>query len=226
MNWFENHKREYRTVLATIAAILTFYLNEQVEQSFPNGHNLKYILVIVLVVITTTLFNNLLDKLIDKSVGLRRILLGSNFIEGYYYDLSVDIEKYIVRHGVLFNVEYEDGGFKANGVTYDRKGNRKATWKSISCTYQDRVLYIQYESHTDYSNTGIEMGLLQLQFEKPANSYSGFYFDMANQKKYNITGCRVTKEELKNFGLFKNTDHKKQFILKKIEEESEFLKNQ
>lgn len=33
----------------------------------------------------------------------------------------------------------------------------------------------------EYSKTGIETGLLQLQFENPAFSYSGFYFDFDKQ---------------------------------------------
>jgi hypothetical protein len=225
MNWFENYRREYKLISASVAAVITSVLLEKTDFLFEKQHNLQFLVVVVFVIVIVSIGNSIIDTSIEKSNYIRKIIMGSHYIEGYYYDLSVDIANSLVKHAVLFKIEYFEGEFHVNGVTYDPKGHRVATWKSNSCTYQDRIIYIQYESHTEYSKTGIETGLLQLQFENPAFSYSGFYFDLTNNIKFIINGIKVDKQELKEYNYFDRPDKKKAFLIKAIQNENKYFAN-
>ena len=58
---------------------------------------------------------------------------------------------------------------------------------------------------------------MQLQFEQPPTSYTGFYIDFTNSFRFLITGKKVTKEQLKEYKNFSNEDNRRNFIV-------EFLK--
>jgi len=232
MNRFENYKSSCKLFSASIAAIITPMLIDRAELYFGNQHVLLFWIVVALVIVFVTALNYFFDKAIEKSSYVRRLIMGSHYIEGYYYDLSIenipssiDCTKSTVKHGVLVKIEYYDGGFHINGVTYDAKGHRLATWKSNSCTYQDRIVYAQYESHTEYSKTGIETGLLQLQFENPPYSYSGFYFDITNNIQVIISGINVDKKQLKEYNYFNRPEMKRAFLINAIQIENENLRN-
>lgn len=212
MKIFENYRREYKVVSATIASILTTFLIDKYASQFKND-GIAYSTIIIAVVLAVLIGNYIVDYIIDDSVRVRKLLMGKDFIEGYWYDLSIDKTSKSVKHGVLFKIDYEKGNYVLHGITYNRQGDRIATWKSISCTFFEKILFVQYESHTEYSATFIEHGVLQIHFETPANSYTGFYFDFSNSIRFIITGRKVSKNEIKNNNNFSDTLDKEKFLL-------------
>lgn len=212
MQTFENYRREYKVISATVASILTTFLIDTYSSQF-KSNTLAYSTIIIGVILTVLIGNYIVDYIIDDSVEVRRVMMGRNFIEGYWYDLSIDQQSKTAKHGVLFKIDYEKGNYVLYGVTYNRQGDRVATWKSISCTFLNKILFVQYESHTEYSATFIEHGVLQIHFETPANSYTGFYFDFSNSIRFLISGKKVSKNELKNQNEFRDTIDKEKFIV-------------
>jgi uncharacterized membrane protein YwzB len=212
MQIFENYRREYKVVSATVASILTTFLIDKYASQFKSD-GLAYSTIIIAVVLIVLIGNYVLDYVIDDSVQLRKLLMGKDFIEGYWYDLSIDKPNKAIKHGVLFKISYEKGNYVLHGITYNRQGDRIATWKSISCTFFDKILFVQYESHTDYSATFIEHGVLQIHFETPANSYTGFYFDFSNSIRFIISGRKVSKEETRDYNGFNDIVDKEKFLM-------------
>jgi hypothetical protein len=216
MDVFEKYKQEYKLIVGSLASIITAFILSITDKYFISPTVTK-IVVVIFVILLVYFGNAFLDNRIENSVWLRRLLLGKNFIEGYYYDFTIDKETNSVKHGVLFCIDYFKGLYKANGVTYSSDGKKIATWKSNSCCFSQDTLYIHYISFTDYSNFFIENGLMQLQFEQPPTSYTGFYIDFTNSFRFLITGKKVTKEQLKEYKNFSNEDNRRNFIV-------EFLK--
>lgn len=211
-------------ISATIASILTTFLIDKYSNQFKTD-TLAYATIITAVILIVVIGNYILDYIIDDSVRIRKFLMGKDFIEGYWYDLSIDKANRSVKHGVLFKLDYEKGNYVLHGLTYNRQGDRIATWKSISCTFFEKILFVQYESHTEYSQTFIEHGVLQIHFETPANSYTGFYFDFSNSIRFIITGRRVQKDELKNYNSFSDTTDKEKFLLEIMSKHEATLKS-
>lgn len=220
MQFLEKYRREYKLISATTASIFTSLFIEKYASLFKDK-TLAYVTIVVFVIIIVAIGNSILDYVIDESVKVRKLLLGKHFIEGYWYDLSIDKTTKSIKHGVVFKIDYNKGSYELHGISYNRDGERIATWKSISCTFLENVLFVQYESHTEYSATFIEHGVLQMQFETPANSYTGFYFDFSNSIKYIIAGRRIGDNLLKQYNNFSDTSDKESFldeIMKKEEE--------
>lgn len=223
MQFFENYRREYKLVSAAAASILTSFLIEKYVILFKSDV-LAYVTIVVFVLIIVLIFNTIIDYFIDHSVRLRKQLMGKDFIEGYWYDLSIDKVNKEVKHGVLFKIDYDKGNYVLHGITFNKQGDRVATWKSISCTFFEKVLFVQYESHTEYSATFIEHGVLQIHFESPANSYNGFYFDFSNSIRYIISGHKITREQLAENNDFQNTVDKEKFLMEVMNKEEVHLK--
>lgn len=212
MQFFENYRREYKVISATIASILTTFLIDKFANQFKSDA-LAYSTIIVAVILIVLIGNYLIDYLIDNSVKVRKLLMGKDFIEGYWYDVSFDKTTNVIKHSVLFKIDFEKEQYVLHGVSYSSQGERIATWKSTSCTYFDRVLFVQYESHTELAEAFIEHGVLQMQFETPPNSYTGFYLDLANSVRSIISGKRVTDEELKANHNFNDITNKEEFLI-------------
>jgi len=207
----------YKLVVASLASIISVAMNDLLAAKI-NSKPATFVLVMSIVVIATLALGILVENLVDNSRLVRRIIAGNDFIEGYWYDLSVDSETRLAKHGVLFNIFYMDNGFHLSGITFNSSGARVATFRSKRAIYQDRVLFYEYESHTEYVPTSIEAGVAQIQFEYPPNSYTGFYFDYTRTISSRVTGIRVSSKSVKDFNGFKTTDDKRAFVVKKIEE--------
>lgn len=225
MDVFEKYKEGYKIIVASLASIITAFLLTATGHYFTNQIFAK-IIIVTLVILVMYLGNTLIDKFIDNSVVLRKILMGKKFIEGFYYDISIDKNSRTIKHGVLFRLTYENGLYKANGVTYNLEGNKVATWKSNGSCFTQDALFIQYESYTDYSNSFIEHGLMQLQFDQPPTSYTGFYIDYTNSLRFLIRGVKVTDTQLKDHNNFTLEENRHIFLLEILKKEQNNIQNQ
>ncbi len=207
----------YKLIIGTVATILTtFILDDLTQRLGDKGY--ATLMTILAVTVIILVMNFVLESLFENSVLLRKMLFGDDFIEGYWYDITFNQKTKKVRHSVLFSIFYEGGQIKVSGLGYDPQGNRVGTFKSTESSYSNRVLFYQYESHTNYNQGFIEIGVSQLCFDKPANSYSGFYLDYSDKMRFNVNGDRVPASIMDEHNGFKTNEDKKAFILKNIEE--------
>ncbi len=138
------------------------------------------------------IFDQLIEGLLEKSEAIRKLIASDQFIEGYWFDISIDRSARVVHHGSLITIRWRDGGFVLNGVEFDPDGNRICTFRSTSTAFVNRVLTFSYEAHSESFNQAIETGIDQLQFDNPPQSYTGFYFDFTKTIDFRIQGSRIT----------------------------------
>jgi hypothetical protein len=168
--------------------------------------------LLIVISLLVLVLSELIEEIIERSVTVRRFFAGDEFIEGYWYDITVDAETRHVVHGVLFSITYEEGEFAVRGVTYNLLGNQVATYNSDAASFSNRRLSFEYRGPNVELGGVIQTGFTQLQFDSPPQSYSGFYFDYGGQVRASVQGYKVDPVTLKKFGFFANADFKRAFL--------------
>ena len=205
----------YKLIIGAIASLLATllmdYLTLRVESK-----SIAMIIVIAIISIIIVTLNYLTENVMEKSSFVRKLVFGSDYIEGYWYDISYDNGTILPAHGVIMLISYRKGVYVVNGTSYNEKGKRIATFRSDNSIYKDKTLYLKYESFTDYNPNIVELGIMQFQFENPPNSYSGFYIDYSKTIRNAITGTRIDRLELKQYNNFRTSLDKLKFIHEKL----------
>jgi hypothetical protein len=207
----------YKLTIGAIASILATFLMDYLSGRF-ESKSISIIIMLAIVSIIIVSINYLAENIMEKSPLVRKLVLGSDYIEGYWYDITYDSNNILPSHGVIMLISYKDGTYVVNGTSYNGDGKRIATFRSDNSIYKDKTLYIKYESFTDYNPNIVELGIMQFQFENPPNSYSGFYIDYSKTIRQAITGSRVEKSELQNNNNFRTSNDKLAFIHNKLKE--------
>ncbi len=206
----------YRVAIAALASSASVLASTYFGRALPQGTFIQaYVLISVIIVVFV--IDTFIQSLIGRYSSLRKLIYKDDFIEGYWHDESFDPITKTWFHGVLFHIDYRDGELSLTGVTYDKVGRRVATFRSDKLVYSDRVLFYEYESHTDYGVSPIEIGIAQLQFDSPAVSYTGFYFSHDGKIKSKIVGEKVSNEDFLKFNRFKQNSDKKSYVCKLLE---------
>jgi hypothetical protein len=169
--------------------------------------------LLIVISLLVLVLSELLEEIIERSVAVRRFFAGDEFIEGYWYDITVDAPRRRVVHGVLCRISYKEGSFVLEGVTYNLQGNRVATFNSESAAFANRRLSFEYRGPNEEFSGVIQTGFTQLQFDSPPQSYSGFYFDYDAAVHASVQGYKVDLATLKKFGFFATADSKRAFLV-------------
>ena len=195
-------------IASAVSAILIDYL-----QGIFKSRTAALLALLVLISVLVLLLDEALERVIEKSLAVRKLIAGNEFIEGYWYDMSIDNATKKVVHGVIFSIWFDDGAFKVDGVTFDPEGNRIATFSSTNAAYSNRLLLFEYRGLHDAFAKSIETGVCQIQFDNPPQSYSGFYFDYTGAISFRVHGRKVDKHELDTYKSFHQVDMKRDFML-------------
>jgi len=214
MDQFRRFNNAYRLLVAALVSVLTTLLFDYLNRTF-ESRAAALAALLILVTLFVTVLNAALEVAIEKSTFLRKLIAGSEFIEGFWHDVSVDPSK-SVTHGVLFQVRFEHDRFAVSGSSFDPQGNHIATFRSINAAYSDRVLHFRYESHTAYSEQETETGVVELQFDNPPSSYSGFYFDYSNKVRFRVHGSKAPAQAIRAYHSFSDINDKRAFVVQEI----------
>jgi hypothetical protein len=222
MGKLERFNNIYRLFVATaISAAATLVLDHL--QKLIRERSLQWVVLLVLVALLLFVVDQIFEGLFEKSEKMREWIAGDEFIEGYWYDISIDRTKNQVHHGSLNRIWWEDGAFIVGGVEYDPHGTRVATFRSTTTAFAKGVLTFQYESHGESFNQVIEKGVDQIQFDNPPLSYTGFYFDFTGAVSFRINGSKVDKASLEKHNCFRDLQSKQSFIVEQIQETTRLL---
>ncbi|MBT9330478.1 hypothetical protein [Paracidobacterium acidisoli] len=222
MERFERMNNIYRLFVATAVSAIAALVLDRLQQIF-RQRSVLWIVVLALVAVVLFFLNQVFEGLLEHSLAFRRLVAGNEFIEGYWFDISVDKTHRAVHHGSFITIWWESGRFVINGIEFDPNGNRICTFRSTSSAYLDRVLTFSYESHTETYNLAIETGIDQLQFDNPPQSYSGFYFDYTKTVDFRVQGSRIDQSVLEEQKHFRDVAAKQTFIMARIAETQQRL---
>jgi hypothetical protein len=212
MDAFGSVNSTYRLLIATTTSAIAAITFDRLQILF-KSRALALAGLLVVISLFVILLSKALEELIERSVGVRRFIEGDRFIEGFWYDLSIDSQARKVIHGVLIRIRFQEGSFAVEGVTFDPAGNRIATWGSTSTAFSDLRLSFEYRGMNDEHGDVVETGFGQLQFDAPPQSYSGFYFDYTAHIHGRVHGYKVSRDALKQHHNFVAIESKRLFIL-------------
>lgn len=215
MDRFEKFNNAYRLFVSTAVAATAALILDRLEEAFKQ-RSLAWTVLLALVAIVTFILNNIFEGLIEKSVVLRKTIAGDEFIEGHWFDISVDRAEHVVHHGSFLTIWWEGGRFVINGVEFSPNGDRICTFHSTSAAFANRVLTFGYEAHSETFNQAVEIGIDQLQFDNPPQSYSGFYFDFTKTVDFRIQGTRIDQRTVDQYNRFRDVAAKQRFIVEEI----------
>jgi hypothetical protein len=213
----------FRLLVATAISAGAAITLDRLEQLLKN-RSVAWIVLLVAVAIAVFVLDQANETLLDHSAKLRRWLLGDQFIEGNWFDISIDRVKGSVHHGSFITIAWRGGEFIVNGIEFDPLGNRICTFRSTSTSLVANVLTFSYESHSDTFESVVEIGIDQLQFDAPPQSYSGFYFDFTKTVDFRVQGQKIDLDIAATYNHFQNLADKKRFILAQIAESERELR--
>jgi hypothetical protein len=222
MKRLENFKSAYKLVVASLSPIISVFVIDYLNSFLPSRSvSAAIMLIIVVSVIIVATF--LMERLVDSSYLLRRIISGSDFVEGFWYDISREATSNRAAQGAVLFIHYEDGEVKVSGISFDDQGNKIASFSSISATYVRRTLYYQYNTQSRYAPSFAETGIGQIMFDHPPRSYTGFWLDFTSGIMYRVEGERVSNKQLREFNGFSTLDEKQRFLTQIIRAENSGL---
>lgn len=219
MDEFEEFRKLYTIVITTFASVLTAVLLDRFKDKISSKGFLT-MFTVVLVSIILAVLNYGVERIIDKSTSVRQWIDPDNYIEGYYYDIT--IINGAIDHAAMIKISYDNGEFSMTGETISLDGKHIATFRSQTAIYKDRTLFLTFESYGENGINPVLQGIDQLQFGIPPNSYSGFY--MSYDGKLNpIVGYKVGPEELEMYHSFSSLKDKQAFLTARMNERARQL---
>ncbi len=215
MDRLRRFRNSLRLFLASVSSGVTVVALGFVSQRLENSAAAAMV-TISLVSVVAFFLGKLVDWLVNSSPRVRRYLLGEDFIEGWWWDLARPSSDSVPTHGVLQRIWFDGDAFHVDGSSFRPDGTKLAAWSSTACTYSRRTLYVVYEAQTELLLGGYERGVVQLLFDRPANSYSGFLVDFSGAVVRRLRGQRVPAAAIRKHKQFSALDEKSSFIREKL----------
>ena len=196
MNRYERFSNFFR-IMALVGAILLadILLNKLQGLNIPPviAFTLKGISAVAVLQIAEFLSS----WLFDSSSFVRRIALGTEYLEGVWLDTVTDSDLF----GIL-NVSYRNGQLCMNGESYDLEGNVTASWDNFQINIDGRTVRALYRS-PQYSD-GVPSEILGFStyiFSGPPGKapeqYSGYFADSSSHgARCALRGFRIVDKTI------------------------------
>lgn len=187
----------WNTVIGACYVGVALHLKEAILSH--NFSDKKTLVVLVCVAIFTLKIGSALGNEIVRSVRLlRKIILGKDFIEGYWIDLNIDDENKVLRAISLVFVDYEDGSLVMGGEIYSCGGASIGNWRSTSCGYKNLILWYVYSREVVFKKKEKAKGRGELCFttdKGSPKSYYGSFYDTKTETEISVEGIKVTSRQ-------------------------------
>lgn len=158
-----------------------------------------WIAAIIVVMLATKGVEALSWIAINNSAYLRKIILGRQFVEGYWVDRLVDTEtKEIISIGIV-EISYQDGSLFVNGYGYSRSYDPRGSFKTYVSKYESLTLKYGYESTLPFSSDVKVHGHGQYNFVS-GNPYptrfTGYMQDSHFKNKILLEGQKISDKSV------------------------------
>lgn len=192
---------EYIDTLLVVAVLYTEgSILDRLEQHFFRNHTLIFVGCILFFVLVFKLLEWLITKLIKNSASIREFILGEDFIEGIWFDATVEDSN---RTYGLFTNSYHGTEIEQNGELYSAECLPLNSWTSIASSYKEGTLILVYK--VNYVQEEIieqRLGILTISFAKTEKQKSpktiiGTFYDVSeNIKSKSFYGFKVTDKAI------------------------------
>jgi hypothetical protein len=170
---------------------------------------------VVLFYVASQLLRMVLELLLERLTGLRRFLLGDQFVEGVWFDLIFEGSNLIsVGHSMI---KYIDGKMSLSGEDFplDHSGKGYFRSKLVDFTWPTLEYTYIYENQVDD-----QQGYGVVQFVEqsgPPLSYTGKFVNRSNGKRFTFQSFRVSNKA--SLRVFEQEKMKDKFILNYLQAE-------
>lgn len=145
-------------------------------------------LLFIVVVVSLHLFEAGAKGIAERSARLRRWIMGPEFVEGWWVDVSFAPGE-TVWNGGLLRIWYEGRRMRVEGETFDERGLRRGPFRSNFSTFDNQVLTWGYlkKLHDRIGGDSDGLSVYEFNAERPRpRSFDGKYFssDGATMRLY------------------------------------------
>lgn len=141
----------------------------------------------------------LVTRWVDKSPTLRRLILGDDYIEGFWFN---KVQTHDAALFGLLRIKVTEGGVTVHGEQYDESGRLTATWDSQMAEYHNNTLQYAYlVKYVGRSDTQDVYGFSDISFSKVTGcpgQYTGRFQDISPIDKtantFTFVGSRVVEK--------------------------------
>lgn len=136
-----------KTIITTIVGVLSgFFMKNTI---YGVDATLMLIAVIIILILISKLIEFLLHEVINRSLFVRKLLLGSHFIEGFWLQKFVNIyEDKKIERVTLTKISFRGNGYAINGETFNFDCESRGVFHSKYSEYQDYCLKYAFEGLT------------------------------------------------------------------------------
>ena len=191
--------KRLKTFIQTVKGFALFagyYLEKYLEEHLMNQNTRQPILITVFaflgLVAFIKVFEEIAKMLVERWQGLRRIILGDDYIEGIWFN-KVPVSPPL--YGLL-RIAIRNNSVNVDGEQYDQHGALTASWHSEMAKFDGRTLRYGYKA--TYSKHGADQpshGMSGISFSKSSGvplTYNGHFRDTAgNEEGRYFMGFRV-----------------------------------
>jgi len=180
MNNYATILKFSQAISYAISSIIILFMNNSL--AFLTNVNLFILFIIYLaiffLVATLTIF--FLDVSLKRSTAVKRLLLGLDYIEGVWINISEGSSNNM--YGILF-VTYDVNTVHIQGVQFDDNYDVIASWQSELSYYINGKLLYTYKTLKSEEEDSVDIdGMSCIQFIRPPQEkfptgYRGYYFD-------------------------------------------------
>jgi len=227
MSRIERFNAQTKPIIISALSTASFQITDYVVRQI-GSQTISALISVVVVVLSVLILNQVIEYLIDKSVSLRKLILGDDFIEGLWLDLSWSEDDLRVEHGAIIQIQFKQGHFQINGTSYDGAGQKMASFNSLLACYGGKTLFYEYTAHTRYAigtTSKTEQGITNLLFDSPPESFTGSWTGYSSQKHSRLEGRKLQAAELAAHNKLKTPMDKEKFIVEEIKAHNQRLAN-
>lgn len=155
------------------------------------------LVALLIVVVGLHLLQSLLENIFDSSRTLRRLLLGHQFIEGTWFDLSLaDDRPPIVG---IARILFSGSTVRFYGDDFSVDGTRQGHYMSDYASLEWPKLKYKYTYHVSGTRQLSNQGFGEAQFLThggPSQQYVGFHFDILEGLRVTYEGWKIEDQQI------------------------------
>jgi hypothetical protein len=179
------------SIAVSAIAIATYTIRSTIQETIVNP-TITMLLLIAIVVLLSRITEFLIKELVSKSRWLRRIVLGTQFIEGRWIDKVVTDGN--VESIALLTITYSNNQFEVNGESLDLMGDKLGAFHTYISVFDN------WELKYAYHGVNIRKGDIRIdgygeynfvRHEKFPLSFLGFLHDSRHMKQVHVQAEKV-----------------------------------
>lgn len=197
-----------KTIITSVIGVLSGILIKSVtiaEGSF----GVILIAVFILIIVISKIVEFVINLIISRSTRIRRLLLGQNFIEGYWVEGVIDIaEINRVESLALIKITFVDNRYSVSGESFALDNTLRGSFHSVYSDYKNFCLKYSYEGINSEHTDSKVVGNGELIFT-PNDTYprrlTGNLIDNFHRDRVMVTAEKIDETMLSNMDISRSS---------------------